>query len=52
MEDLAICPRPEGFEEVDMLEALAAVDTLAVGYRTEMGTPVVHRVEASTARRQ
>lgn len=37
MEDLAICPRPEGFEEADMLEALAAVDTLAVGYRTEIG---------------
>lgn len=37
MEDLANCPRPEGIDEAAMLECLAAVDTLSVGYRTEMG---------------
>jgi hypothetical protein len=41
MEDLALCARPEGFEEADMLEALGAIDTLAVGYRTELGATLL-----------
>jgi hypothetical protein len=37
LEDLALCPRPADAAEADILEVLAAIDTLAVGYRSELG---------------
>jgi hypothetical protein len=37
LEDVATTPRPDGLDEAHMLDVLAAVDTLAVGYRGELG---------------
>lgn len=37
LEDVATTSRPEGFDEAHMLDALAAADSLAVGYRAELG---------------
>lgn len=37
LEDVALSPRTEEIDEAHMLEVLAAVDTLAVSYRGELG---------------
>ncbi|MFG6193400.1 hypothetical protein [Nonomuraea sp. JJY05] len=37
LEDIADCPRPEGVNESEFLDVLAAIDTMPVGHRTEMG---------------
>lgn len=37
LQDIAACPRPEGVNESEFLNVLAAVDTMPVGHRTEMG---------------
>jgi hypothetical protein len=49
LEDVATAPRPDGFDEAHMLDAVAAVDTLPVGYRAELGKTLLswlHEVAA------
>lgn len=41
LEDLARCPVPEGATAAEMIEILAAVDTLEVGYRSELGRDIL-----------
>jgi hypothetical protein len=49
LEDVATVSRPHAFDEAQMLDALAAVDTLPVGYRAELGKTLLswlHEVAA------
>ena len=41
LEDIATSPRPHGTDEARMLDILAAVDTLPVGYRAELGNTLM-----------
>lgn len=52
LEDVATVPRPEAFDEANMLDALAAVDTLPVGQRADLGRTLMswlHEVAAEEA---
>src|SRR5262249_37568975 len=42
LEDVANCPRPPSVDEADLLDCLAALDTVAVAYRTEMGRDLLN----------
>jgi hypothetical protein len=41
LEDVAMSPRPQDVDESQRLEVLAAIDTLAIGYRSELGRTLI-----------
>ena len=47
MEDIATAPRAEEYQEADVVDVLAAVDSLPVGERTELGKALMGWLDAT-----
>ena len=48
-EDIATAPRPQGLTEEDFIEVLAAIDSLPVGHRSDLGQLLLNRLPAQPA---